>query len=251
MEKQKIIPYKETFKIRSYEVDTLAKSTIANVANYMQEVAGNHAYDLGLSVETLIKKKLTWIVSRIKIEMERYPLWREKIDVETWPSGYNRLAATRDFLMFDKDREVIGKATSIWMAIDLTTRRPAAIEPIVGHLVPPEDKPRAMEVGRSQPSFEDIDMLGSAAIVVRKSDCDMNGHANNVRYIDWAMESIPEDWEKTKKRCATLDIQFKAEVFSGDQLLAQTISTREENVLKHTLVRTSDSTEVCSVITYW
>lgn len=251
MEKQKIIPYRESFKIRSYEVDSLAQATIANVANYMQEVAGNHAYDLGLSVESLIKNNLTWIVSRIKIEMERYPRWREIIETETWPSGYNRLAATRDFLMFDKEQNVIGKATSLWMAIDLNTRRPAPIQPIVGHLIPPEDKPRAMEVGRMQPEFEDIDVLGSAAIVVRKSDCDMNGHANNVRYIDWALESVPNSWEKVNRRSKTIDIQFKAEVFSGDQLLAQTTGTREESVLKHTLVRTSDSTEVCSVITYW
>jgi len=251
MEKQKIEPYRETFKIRSYEVDTMAQATFANVANYMQEVAGNHAYDLGLSVDTLIKENLTWIVSRIKIEMDRYPNWREKIVTETWPSGYSNLAATRDFLMFDLEENVIGKATSLWMAIDLKTRRPAPIKPIVGHLVPPEEKPRAMEVGRIQPDFEDIDNLGSAAIVVRKSDCDMNSHANNVRYIDWALESIPMEWEKKKKRCRTLDIQFKAEVFAGDQLLAQTISTREEKVMKHTLVRTSDSVEVCSVVTYW
>lgn len=249
MEKTLIEPYHETFRIRSYEVDTDANATPANVANYLQETAGNHAHNLGLAVDALQEKKLTWVITRLKFKMSAYPTWREHIDVETWPSGYNQLAATRDFLITNKEGTIIGKASSWWMVIDLKRRRPAPIEPVVGHLQPP-DRERAVMLDRKQPNLAPTENLGKANIVVRRSDCDINGHANNVRYIDWALESL-KDSEFIGRNCKSLDVQFRAEVFASDELISKAMLTEVENVTRHVLTRKSDGTEVSTVLAYW
>lgn len=76
---------KEQFQIRSYEIDPSGKITIQSICNYLQEIASNHAYELVVSVHTLFKQKLTWVLSRLHLQMKEYLRWSEKIIIETWP----------------------------------------------------------------------------------------------------------------------------------------------------------------------
>ncbi len=52
-------------------------------------------------------------------------------------------------------------------------------------------------------------------ICARYGDMDVNGHVNNVRYIEWAMDPVgPEVLES--RRIGRLDVQFKSEAVFGD-----------------------------------
>ena len=62
--------------------------------------------------------------------MDRYPGWGEEILVKTWPRGIERLFALRDFLITSRQGEVLGRVTSNWLLVDLTTRRPKRLEEV-------------------------------------------------------------------------------------------------------------------------
>ncbi len=55
--------------------------------------------------------------------MKRYPAWNERIKLETWPSGAERLFALRDFRVMDSEGEVIGMASTAWLILDIDTHR--------------------------------------------------------------------------------------------------------------------------------
>ena len=44
----------------------------------------------------------TWVLSRMAIEMDRYPDEYEHYQIETWVSDINRLMTTRDFILHDR-----------------------------------------------------------------------------------------------------------------------------------------------------
>ena len=56
---------------------------------------------------------------------------------------------------------------------------------------------------------------------VRKSDIDVNRHVNNIRYVDWAFDALPEELALggTLRR---LQIHYKKEVHYGEPVVART-----------------------------
>ena len=53
------------------------------------------------------------------------------------------------------------------------------------------------------------------AQIARRSDVDMNSHINNVVYLGWALESVPED-VYSGFTLYEMEMDFKAECKAGD-----------------------------------
>ena len=62
--------WKETYQIRSYEVDCRHRLSILSIFNFMQEAASRHAEALGVSIQQLLSENFTWLLSRLKIKIE-------------------------------------------------------------------------------------------------------------------------------------------------------------------------------------
>ena len=76
--------WEETFRTRAYEVDAGGAASPLTLCNWLQEAAGNHANALGWSVDALAPKGLTWVLSRLHLEIGRLPAWKEVVRVATW-----------------------------------------------------------------------------------------------------------------------------------------------------------------------
>ena len=241
---------KEQFQIRSYEIDPSGKVTIQSICNYLQEIASNHAYELGVSVHTLFKQKLTWVLSRLHLQMKAYLKWSEKITIETWPSGVNGLFAIRDFHIFSEQNELIGKATTSWMMLDLKKNRPITMPDFIQDIKLP-DRPRAID-----DKFKKLEIPHNydfnKTFNVRLSDLDVNQHVNYVNYIEWAVETIPIDiWQNF--RLDQLEVSFRAESKLGNQILSRAHQTKKSNqyIFLHKLSLESDNTELAILKTKW
>lgn len=240
----------EVFMIRAYEMDSRGKASIQSICNYFNEIAGNHARALGVSIETLFEKKKTWILSRLHLSIMRYPLWREEMRIETWPSGAEGLYALRDFLIFNQNGETIGKGTTSWMMLDLIKRRPIVMPDFIKAIKIPERNRAINDEFDKLPTLEKIDE--EKQFYVRLSDLDINQHVNSVNYIEWAVETIPiEIWKS--QRVADLEISFRAETNYGDRIISQTqhLEKGKKNVFLHKLLRESDQREVAYLRTQW
>ena len=114
----------EKFTIKSYECRPDGNIKTASLMQYLQEAAALHAEQLGFGFGTLNKINSYWVLSNIRIEIIRLPKWNDTITVKTWPSGYNRLIAAREFVARDQNDCELFRASSQWMILDKSSSRP-------------------------------------------------------------------------------------------------------------------------------
>lgn len=242
--------WNEWFQICSYQTDFRSKATIQTLCRFLQEAAGNHARDLGFSVESLQQQGLTWMLSRFHVQVERYPAWQERVRVETWPAAAVGFYGIRDFFYFDEHDHLLAKASSIWLIIELARKTPIRLpDNILG--VHKTDRPRAIDdrfdlLWRpSQPQIE-------KRFDVRHSDIDLNQHVNNVSYVEWAVETISDDLWRTAELTG-LEVSFRAEALPGDTVVVQSEQAAEGGcqTIRHRVLRASDNAELFLARTRW
>ena len=117
------MPYRESFRVRSYEVDPRNRLTARALCAYLQEAAGVHAAQLGASMEHLAGLGLAWVLHRLKVDIARQARLRDTLEILTWPTRFDRVIAERDFVV-TRSNDVIALATTRWAMADLAARRP-------------------------------------------------------------------------------------------------------------------------------
>ncbi len=242
--------WKERFRIRAYEVGPRAQVTIQTICNYLQEAAGNHAQALNVSVDRLYKENLTWVLSRLHVQMNSYPRWQQHITVETWPSAVHKLYAVRDFRLHDSDGNEFGTATSSWMLINLTSRRPVSMPDYIRSL---HDNTPGRAIDDAFDTLPDVEHADNTRhFNVRVSDLDMNQHVNNVNYIEWGLESVPEEI-RTRFQLRHFEISFKAESRFGDRIQAGSRQQNDHDTVcfHHALYREADGKTLARMKSSW
>jgi len=241
--------YEQKFFIHTYEIDAEGRAQVLALLNFLQDAAAGHASRLGFSVPDLVKRGLTWVLSRYRVTIERYPRFFEEVKVTTWPSGLQGYFALRDFEMSDARGQFLAATTS-WMLLDLRTKQPVkAAEHLAAEMVHPR---------RSLPdSFPTIPPLESAArelgFRVARRDLDMNKHVNNVVYIHWALEAV-EDAVAAAKKLVDLEVSYRAEAFYNEEVLSRVGPAEEAagaTAFLHRIIRASDGAELARLRTRW
>lgn len=126
------------FTVRSNEINYRGEATMPAVISYFQEAAWNNTKTLGISMYDLLKHGLTWVWQRMRIEMVRYPKHDEKVTVETWASGREKVFLHRDFRLYSETSELLGQATSVWLVMDVAARKMVAVPDfIMAHAIAP------------------------------------------------------------------------------------------------------------------
>jgi medium-chain acyl-[acyl-carrier-protein] hydrolase len=242
--------HRRNYSIRSYEVDAGGTMSVPSIFNLLQDAASSHAFELGVAVSQLMAENATWVLSRILLKMIRYPVWRDAIQVHTWPSGILGAFAFRDFDLRDETDRSIGCARSAWIVIDAQSRRPIRPTLFADRLKPSEKEPVTNDTLNKLPQPRGGDWV-EKRFHVRYGDLDINQHVNNVSYIEWLLESIPGIGE-TRLALKELEINFLGEALQGDQVTAKCVAYRgNKNEFGHSVVREKDAHELIRARTVW
>jgi hypothetical protein len=81
------------------------------------------------------------------------------------------------------------------LVLDLKSRRPQRIEPVFKHILHLFDDLPSTEEPEKLPSPVRSQMEKS--YTVRYSDIDMHHHVNNIKYIEWILDSYPFEMNQT------------------------------------------------------
>lgn len=232
-------PWIESYPVRSYHVDPHGLLTLPALANYLQDAAGVHARQLGVSAEQLIEQRLTWFLARLHIVVDERPAWREDVRVETWPSGHDGLFASREFVVHGP-RGPVARATSAWMMVHLDRRRPVRLPRFVQEL-PLADRARPLpDTPDRLPLVDEPDLV--RAYAARHDDLDLNDHVNNVVYVTWVQEALAA--ADLRVPPAEIIVHFRAEAVYGDVVEVQTRAETAGDGHLHRLVRPADDREL-------
>lgn len=241
--------WREIYPIRSFDVDVHGRLSVAAVCNYLQDAAGCHAHALGVSIDQLHMHRQTWVLIRLHLCLFRHLVWRERLCIDTWPSQQERLVSHRDFRLLDDNDQTIGQCVTSWVLMDLHRRRPLRLTALPQALPTPDvsrvldERPEKIAppptVGHQQP------------FRVGQRDLDRNGHVNHVRYIEWALETVPLTVLNT---CALemLTVEFVGEALYGEPLLAEGRAMEDhQTTFYHAVGSRSTGNDLARVKTRW
>lgn len=183
--------YSQEFRIASYQADVSARIKPSAILELMQEMAGAHAELLGVGRSKLLPMNLAWVLTRVEVRMERYPLSGEIITVETFPMPNRRVFFPRYFIFRDSEGKQIGCAGSLWVVLDITTRKMANAAEIAPLL--PENSDLTAPMGMPATVADCAGEPEEAHRIPVYTDLDMNGHVNNTRYLDWCCNALGID----------------------------------------------------------
>ncbi len=236
-------------KVRGYEAGIARNLKFVNCLHYLQDAAEIHADRIGVGLSWLRDKGFLWVLSGYHIRLDRYPMIGDSVRVATWPSGWHRLFALREFVFLDAEDRAYGAATSAWLLIRADDHHPVRPRE---HLPDIAIRPRRVledPFGRLPP-LDHSDH--SASFRVRLHDLDVNRHVNNAVYVEWALEAVPpETWDRF--RPVEVEVRFSAMAFSGDTVEAdvERIPTESGPAFRHRIRRSSDGTELARLRSRW
>lgn len=241
--------FSQVINIRSYESDLYHEATLTQIANYLQEAAGRHVIEMGLgiSVADLIAKGLGWVLTRMQIQIFEMPQAYDTVQLDTFPTGFDKYYLYRDFLLKQAHSGAVClQATSVWAVIDFAKRGIVPIPdfikqmPLTAQPLMPSPKGKIPKIGQ---------ITHSRTFQVRWFDLDQNQHANNVQFLNWAIEALPEAWLRAYQ-AKQVDIAFRNEALYGDIIHSQVEVKHEQATSVHRLLKENQE-EIAQVQIQW
>lgn len=219
---------------------------VSAVADWLQDAAAAHARELGFTNSRMREAGVAWVLARLALRMDAYPPVGARVVVRTWPAALEGLRAMRDFHILDAAGAPLGAATSVWVALDVARRRAAPLPPFVTACHPTQAE-RALELtGRALPAPGPGGP--QCPILTRLADLDENGHVNNVRLLEWALEPVPAGLPR--ERPLLVDIAFRAECRHPEAVTATCAPEDGGPALLHALT-TAGGTELVRMRSLW
>lgn len=203
--------YNYNFEIKYQEVDGQRKLRLFNLETYLLEVAGLVADELGFGIRALHPMGLTWILTRLSVDMYELPTHCEHVRFETWIESNAHMLSTRNFRIYSEEK-LIGQCKSVWAVLDLEKREivncfdlPIFANSVDGEVI---EMPRVRMTTIPEPT-------GSMPHKIVYSDIDYNGHCNSCRYLQAMTDAYLPDYYGKKIR---LDINYSKEAMLGEEM---------------------------------
>ena len=214
-------PQKKTvsrFPVACYDTDVAHYLKPGSFMDLAQELANVSADSLGFGFDDLQRYGMAWVLSRMHIEFRSLPRWKDVVELQTWHKGFEGPFYVRDFRMLDAVGTPIVLATSSWLVFDVADRRLLRREHLEEKLPMDTRYPEsAIEVPCDKIVMPQEGLEEVAEHRVSYSDVDFVGHANNARYVVWAMDCLDYETVSTR-RVRSLRINFNKEIRPGESV---------------------------------
>lgn len=228
--------YTQRYHLTAAQCNGQRELSPAMLLQHIIEVATEHADALGVGFRNLAADGVLWVLSRCAFEVKRYPKILEDYSLSTWVESYNHHFSQRNFEIRDSEGSTIGYARTIWVAIDLNTRRPASLsnfdylEQIVSDKecpIPPQGKIRPSRVPQMSHPY-----------TFQVSDIDINRHVNSARYAELVLNQLDLD-TYDRLLVSRFEIEYRRETHFGDTVEVNSTITSDGDTME-TAITASD-----------
>jgi len=238
--------FDKQFQLRYFEMNEFGLASPTTILTLLEETAADHCYSINHSLYQLRKKNIGWVLISGIMQMDRYPQYKEKITIRTWLSKYSTIKGFRENIIYDEQNNIIGRAKGLWVFFDIERRRPTEIfneimekwsfcnEESIYHNV--SQKIKAIDISDKEISFK-----------VYRYDTDMMKHVNNIKYLQWVVETIPDEIVENYY-LFSIDGRFIAEIYLGQTIVSLTKNETNEAIDKtflHT-IKIEGTNKVCA-----
>lgn len=209
--------YKKNYHVDYGDADYFKRLKLSYLFNYFQNIAGLHSEITNLGIGKLQNEYgVAWVMIRMMLDINRMPGINEDISIETWPVSPKKMMIERNFIVRDMDGNILVSAISSWVILDLQKRQMVKIDSMI-----PQQHPEFIESKAIDRKFEKLKPAGELHSVYKKyvgfSDLDINGHVNNVKYIDYILDCFSLD-KHGKYNVKSIQINYVNEAVAGDTI---------------------------------
>jgi medium-chain acyl-[acyl-carrier-protein] hydrolase len=246
-----LLQFEKEYMVHVYETGPDGRLILHSLFNYLQDIASDHAVKLGFGRDDLMKDNRIWVLSRMYAEISELPFWGDKIVVETWPNGIDKLFALRNYEVKFPDGRHIASGSSSWLILDQTTRKVQRPDSILASYNPNlyNEISKIRYADKLKPAAENGSLTPLFRIKI--SDLDVNHHTNNVMYLKWAFETYDLDFIM-KNLPQSVEINYLAESVYNEEISIKTSEEYEEGrFYNHSIVRNNDKKELSRIRIGW
>lgn len=231
---------KEHFFLSAGETNAEREMSLPLLTSKLIDIATAHANSLGIGNPFMPDANTGWVLSRLTIEMNDFPLIDEDYAISTWVESWNRHFSERAFSIEGIDGSRKGFARSVWMVLNTTTHSNAGLQGL--NFNPDYIYERECPIARQgkhlpiikQDEIKDAsgkcllaDSIGEH--VFKYSDLDAYRHVNTVRYVQLLMNQFSLK-EHDEYNIARIELAFLNEGQYGETL----------EILRHAFEKDSD-----------
>lgn len=184
--------FNSDFFVATHMADCRQRLTAVAFMQMAQDMAMIGADGLGFGYDNLDKHHTAWVLSRMHIHFDSLPAWRTTVNLRTWHKGVNGPFFLRDFILRDANGMDCATATSSWVVLDLLERKMVRMEDLKD-LIPQDGEAQEHAIETPAPKVvipRNGTVLAEKTHKVSYSDVDFNGHTNNTKYVEWAMNMM-------------------------------------------------------------
>lgn len=231
--------YEHCFEVQYCDVGQSNKLTNRGFLRFLQEAASIASSRCGYGLNDVSITHVAWILLNWKLKVFSRPVWNSKVVVRTWPKSFNKFYSFRDFEVFDENNNLVAVATSKWVLIDSATGNISKITPEISNVYVLRDKSVFVEPFCDKLRCPD-DFEFSKEFMVSKRDIDTNVHMNNLCYLDYAYEVLPDDLEFNN-----VEIMYKHAAVLGDLIKCSFVALDDASYIN---ISSSDFSKLHAVV---
>ncbi|KAH8500686.1 hypothetical protein H0E87_015787 [Populus deltoides] len=227
------VGYRQTVVIRSYEVGSDKTATLESIVIFSSNGFG--------ATHEMMKNDLIRVVSRMQVQVDRYPIWGEIMEIGTWVGAPGKNGMRRDWLIRSQATgHVFARAASTWVMMNQKTRRLSKMpEEVVAEISPWFIEKQAIQ----EDVPEKISKLDSKAKYVnsnlKRSDLDMNQLVNNMKNVRWMLETIPDLFLESHQ-LSSIILEYRREC-GGSNIVQSLCEPDEDGILNSGLKQNNDT----------
>ncbi len=231
----------ENRKIRYSQLAANQTMRLADIMHFFQDAAVAHTAACGHPLETLYAQNSAWILLAVHVVLDA-PILAKNVEVCTWPHSFSKASCNRAFsIRTTEEGTMLVQADSIWAYVDKASGRPKE--------VPAEYISLFRNIGKTPPiscNRRPTVVLSETFVSsfrVLKRDIDTNGHMNNVKYLEYAEEALPDDF-----LVKDFKIHFRHGAYLGEKIFLYATEDTENGVVN--AIFKNEAEEICTYIQF-
>jgi len=194
--------YTEAVRAAIGDAGATGRVRLDAIARWLQDAAYYDLVDAGWDPPG------PWLVRRLRIRVERFPVFPERLELTTWCSGFGRaVAERRTSVRGDAGARV--ESAALWVALNPVTQRPAPHSDAFMAAYGAAANGRRSRTKLYHPAAPPAD-AARASFTFRAADLDPARHVNNAAY--WA---VVEDELTDLEAGAPVDIEIEHRTATG------------------------------------
>jgi acyl-ACP thioesterase len=226
--------YRYNYIVQYQEVDDTRRLRLYTMENYLLNVAGRVAGELGFGIQALMPLNCTWIITHLNLEMLYLPVHGEEMIIETWIEKNAHMLSVRDFRIYIKESEagqeprLIGCAKTVWAVLEQDKREivnlfdnPMFAGSVDGEVLRMARAQRLLPIDMDKAREDaEVILVKDKKHTIQYADMDYNCHCNSCKYLEWMLNARRMQDNASPFR---LDINYVKELYLEDQLITKLV----------------------------